>query len=48
MIYNLEQKFFNSILGDQAEISPLKKMYSIFKFEYSSEALDQKVFLRID
>ena len=38
-------KYLNSILGDPVEISSLKKIYNVVNFEYSSEALDQKVFL---
>ena len=41
---NRELNFIKILfLGDPIEISTLKKIYNVVNFEYSSEALDQKV-----
>ena len=41
---NRELNFIKIVfLGDPIEISTLKKIYNVVNFEYSSEALDQKV-----
>jgi hypothetical protein len=42
IISEIDIKIF-FFLGDPIEISSLKKIYNVVNFEYSSEALDQKV-----